>query len=280
MRGPKYDGAFLHDKIKSLTHDVRIADTVTNVVMPAFDVKCLQPVIFSTYEAQHEPLKNAHLSDICISTAAAPTYFPAHYFRMEGPDGKSREFHLVDGGVAANNPTMVAMSMLTKEVLRHNPDFRPMEYGNFLIISVGTGSPKQAEMYTAPKCAKWRLLRWLYDGGFTPLIDIFSHASADVVDIHAQVLLEALRCEKDYLRIQDDSLVGPTSPVDIATKENMEALIGIGTELLKKPVARVNIDTGIYETVPGMGTNKQALERFARKLSDELKLRKKNFNSY
>ncbi|CAL4991460.1 unnamed protein product [Urochloa decumbens] len=252
MRGPKYNGAFLHDKIKSLTHGVRIADTVMNVVMPAFDV----------------------------STAAAPTYFPAHYFRTEGPDGKSREFHLVDGGVAANNPTMLAMSMLTKEVLRHNPDFRPVEYGNFLIISVGTGSPKQAEMYTAPKCAKWGLLRWLYDGGFTPLIDIFSHASADMVDIHAQVLFEALRCEKNYLRIQDDSLVGPTSSVDIATKENMEALIGIGRELLKKPVARVNIDMGVYESLPGEGTNEQALERFARKLSDELKQRQKNFNSY
>jgi hypothetical protein len=68
--------------------------------------------------------------------------------------------------------------------------------------------------------------------------------------------------------------------VDIATKENMEALIGIGTELLKKPVARVNINTGMYEPVAGEGTNEQALERFARKLSDELKLRKKNLNSY
>jgi len=285
MRGPKYDGAFLHDKIKSLTHDVRIADTVTNVVVPAFDVKSLQPVIFSTYEAVHEPLKNAHLSDICISTAAAPTYFPAHFFRTEGAaaDGEKpghREFHLVDGGVAANNPTMVAMSMLTKEVVRHNPDFRPVEYGNFLIVSIGTGSPKQAEKYTAPKCAKWGLLRWLYNGGFTPLIDIFTHASADMVDIHAQVLFEALRCEKNYLRIQDDSLVGHTSSVDIATKKNMEALIGIGRELLKKPVARVNIDTGVYEPVSGEGTNEQALERFARKLSDELKLRKKNLNSY
>ncbi|OEL38716.1 Patatin-like protein 1 [Dichanthelium oligosanthes] len=279
--GPKYDGSFLHDKIKSLTNDVRIADTVTNVVVPAFDVRSLQPVIFSTYEAQHEPLKNAHLSDICISTAAAPTYFPAHFFRTESPDGgEPREFHLVDGGVAANNPTMVAMSMLTKEVLRHNPDFRPVEYGNFLIVSIGTGSPKQAKKYTAHKCAKWGLFRWLYDGGFTPIIDIFTHASADMVDIHAEVLFEALRCEKNYLRIQDDSLEGHASSVDIATEENMEALIRIGRELLKKPVARVNIDTGEHVSVDGEGTNEEALERFARKLSDELKLRKKNFNSY
>ncbi|XP_062182982.1 patatin-like protein 2 [Phragmites australis] len=282
IRGPKYDGSFLHDKIKSLTRDVTVADTVTNVVVPAFDVKCLQPIIFSTYEAEHDPLKNAHLSDICISTAAAPTYFPAHFFKTHGPDGQFREFHLIDGGIAANNPTMVAMSMLTKEVLRHNLNFtgNPAEYRNYLIISIGTGSAKQAEKYTAPKCAKWGLLRWLYDGGFTPLIDIFSHASADMVDIHAQVLFKALRCEENYLRIQDDSLTGHTSSVDIATKENMEALIGIGKELLKKPVARVNIDTGVYEAVAGEGTNEEALERFAKKLSDELRLRKNNFNSY
>lgn len=80
--------------------------------------------------------------------------------------------------------------------------------------------------------------------------------------------------------MQDDSLVGHTSSVDIATKENMEALIGIGKELLKKPVARVNIDTGMYENVAGEGTNEDALARFAVMLSEERKLRNKNLNSY
>nr|CAB3492013.1 unnamed protein product [Digitaria exilis] len=286
FRGPKYDGVFLHDRIKSLTHNVKVADTVTNVVVPAFDVKYLQPVIFTTYEAKSDPLKNAHLSDICISTSAAPTYFPAHYFKTEGPKGESREFHLVDGGVAANNPTMVAMSMLTKEELCHNPDFNPgrhdncADYRNYLIISVGTGSSKQAEKYTAPECAKWGLIQWLYHGGFTPIIDILSHASSDMVDIHASVLFQALHCEKNYLRIQDDSLRGNTSSVDIATKENMESLIAIGKELLKKPVARVNIDTGVYEPVYCEGTNGEALARFAKKLSEERRLRQSNLNSY
>ncbi|XBJ14558.1 hypothetical protein VPH35_006586 [Triticum aestivum] len=268
VMGPKYDGKFLHDKIKNLTNDVTVADTVTNIIVPTFDVKYLQPIIFNTYEAKVDPLKNAHLSDICISTSAAPTYFPAHYFTTHDPSRKlpDREYHLIDGGVAANNPTMAAMSMITKEVLRRKPDFtqgKPAEYGNYLIISIGTGSAKMAEKYTAPDCAKWGVLRWLYDGGFTPLIDIFSHASADMVDIHAA----------------DDLLTGHTSSVDIATKENMEALIGIGKNLLKRNVSRVNIDTGMYESVNGEGTNEEALARFARKLSEERKLRQTNLNS-
>lgn len=47
---------------------------------------------------------NAHLSDICIATSAAPTYLPSHYFTNKDKDGKSEEFNLIDGGMAANNP--------------------------------------------------------------------------------------------------------------------------------------------------------------------------------
>jgi patatin-like phospholipase/acyl hydrolase len=283
MMGPKYDGQFLHDKIKSLTDDVTVADTITNIIVPTFDIKFLQPVIFNTYEAKQNPLKNAHLSDICISTSAAPTFFPAHFFKTYDPLGKvpEREYHLIDGGVAANNPTMAAMSIITKEVLCKNPDFnhgKPAEYGNYLIISIGTGSAKQAEKYTAPECAKWGIHKWLIHGSFSPLIDIFQHASADMVDIHATVLFKALRVEKNYLRIQDDSLLGHTASVDVATKKNMEALIEIGEKLLKKNVARVNIDTGTYEDVDDEGTNEEALARFAKKLSQERNLRHTTLN--
>lgn len=48
--------------------------------------------------------KNAQLSDVCLSTSAAPTYFPVHYFETKDAQGKTRTFNLVDGGVAANNP--------------------------------------------------------------------------------------------------------------------------------------------------------------------------------
>lgn len=68
-------------------------------------------------------------------------------------------------------------------------------------------------------------------------------------------------------------MTGDTSSVDITTQENMEALIRIGRELLKKPVSRVNIDTGMYEAVNGEGTNEEALARFAKILSDERRLR-------
>ena len=55
-------------------------------------------------QLKHSPAKNALLSDIAISTSAAPTFFPAHYFEAKDDKGEPRAFNLIDGGVAANNP--------------------------------------------------------------------------------------------------------------------------------------------------------------------------------
>ncbi|KAF8673335.1 hypothetical protein HU200_048894 [Digitaria exilis] len=116
--GPKYDGKFLHDKIEEIIDEVMVADTLSNIVVTAFDVKCQHPIRFNTLEAEREPHKNARLADVCIATSAAPIYLPAHSFKTQDSDGNPYEYELVDGGIAAHNPTMVAMSLLTKEMLR------------------------------------------------------------------------------------------------------------------------------------------------------------------
>lgn len=47
---------------------------------------------------------DALVSDVCISTSAAPTFLPSHYFKNTDSNGNEREFNLVDGGVSSNNP--------------------------------------------------------------------------------------------------------------------------------------------------------------------------------
>ena len=65
------------------------------------------------YELNHlmqleaDPDLDVPLSDICIGTSAAPTYLPAYYFTKQDEQGKViKEFNLIDGGVAANNPVI------------------------------------------------------------------------------------------------------------------------------------------------------------------------------
>ncbi|XP_062104566.1 patatin-like protein 2 [Humulus lupulus] len=278
LTGPKYDGKHLHKLVKEKLGDTKLHQTLTNVVIPTFDIKQLHPTIFSSYEVKKNPSSNldVFLSDICIATSAAPTYLPAHYFETKDSDGQViRKFHLIDGGVAANNPTLVAISEVSKEITRGSEAFSPMnplDYARFLVISLGTGSSKAQMKYDAPDAAKWGLLSWLNRGGSTPIIDVFSHASVDMVDLHLSVVFQALNSEENYLRIQDDTLTGDVSSVDIATNKNLEDLVKVGEKLLKKPVSRVNLETGRFE-ICCQETNEKALIRFAKILCDEKQFR-------
>ncbi|XP_059635325.1 patatin-like protein 2 [Cornus florida] len=275
LSGPKYDGKYHHSIVKEKLGNTKLHQTLTNVAIPTFDIKRLQPTIFSTYDVNNHPSLDASLSDICIATSAAPTYLPAHHFETKDPVGKVREFNLIDGGVAANNPTLIAIGEVTKQIMQENPDFlaiSKMDYGRLLVISLGTGSAKAEEKYDADEAAKWGTLGWLTSAGSTPLVDVFSQASADLVDFHLSVVFQAFHSENNYLRIQDDSLNGIVSSVDIATKNNLEDLVKVGEGLLKKPVSRVNLETGIVEPT-NEETNEEAIRRFAKLLSEEKHLR-------
>ncbi|TVU49873.1 hypothetical protein EJB05_01212, partial [Eragrostis curvula] len=310
--GPMYDGKYLRDQICELLGRTMVRNTLTNVIIPTFDVKKLQPVIFSTYEAKHKSVKSALLSDVCIGTSAAPTYFPAHCFWTKEKNGDWHEYNLIDGGVAANNPTMVALTMITEEIMaekkkkmdeaeekkkaeeknraegKKNAEEKNMaeekkpecqlkaaeeEDRRFLVLSIGTGQSSDVVRYTADKCSRWGLFGWLTNRGTArPIVDIFMDASSDLVHLHVNAKLQLLDSKDKYLRIQDKLPPGVSSHVDDTSKENMRSLINVGKAMLEKPVAAVNVETGEYVVVSDK-RNTEALAEMAKQLSDERKLK-------
>ncbi|KAH6788265.1 Acyl transferase/acyl hydrolase/lysophospholipase superfamily protein [Perilla frutescens var. hirtella] len=270
--GPKYDGKYIRSLTSEILGDIRLHQTLTNVVLTTFDIKKLQPVIFSSYTAPKDSSMDALLSDICIGTSAAPTNLPPHYFENGG-----EKFNLIDGGVVANNPTLVAISEVTREISDKNPDPYPTELGRLLVISLGTGARKNEEKYDAKTATEWGVVGWLYVTP-SPLLSAYNQANGDMIDFHNAVVFKALRSQDNYLRIQEDNLTGDLVNMDMATKENLDNLVKVGEELLQKPVSRVNYQTGIYEPVDNGGTNIEALKKFAKLLSDERKLRLSNSN--
>ncbi|XP_016729232.1 patatin-like protein 2 isoform X2 [Gossypium hirsutum] len=373
LSGPRYDGKYLHYIIKKKLEGKRLNETLTNVVIPTFDIKLLQPVIFSSFQVKKNPTLNALLSDICIATSAAPTYLPAHYFKtivfkrkkrennlidggvaannpvcidkeerennvIDGGvaannpacideeereynlidgcvaannpvcmdkearennliDGgvaaynpvciekEEREYNLIDGGVAANNPTLLAMGEVSRDIIDKNVDLGTQEnkndnskrcteaidYSKYLVISLGTGSSSEAKTttkYSAKQAAEWGMLGWLTSGGSTPLVDVFTQASGDMVDLHLSVLFKALDHSDKYLRIQDDKLKGDVSSVDIATRTNLDELVKVGEKLLRDPVSRVDLVTGLQNYCPKRDRN-DILNHFKRRLKHE-----------
>lgn len=275
LSGPKYSGDYLHKIMKSYLGDTRLHQTLTNVVITAYDIKIQQPAIFTTFKAKQDELEDAFLADVCIGTSAAPTYLPAHYFQTKDSLDNTKSFNLIDGGVAVNNPTLLAINQVTQRALIRCPNFlvstsQARDTTKFLVLSLGTG--QSLASYNAIDAAKWGLRNWLSNEGKVPITDMFQEASADMVDVYASVVFQAFTSEKNYLRIQVE-LSGDTSSTDLSTKKNLEELVKIGKNLLDAPVSRMNIETGVFEQVTGEGTNRDALTRFSKALSDERKLR-------
>lgn len=68
-------------------------------------------------------------------------------------------------------------------------------------------------------------------------------------------------------------MIGEVASVDIATMENLKKLTEVGKDLLKKPLSRINLETGEHEPADEDITNEEALTEFAKMLSQERKLR-------
>ncbi|KAL6907899.1 hypothetical protein ACP4OV_002069 [Aristida adscensionis] len=142
--------------------ELALNQTLTNVVVPAFDIKDNQPVIFSTHQ-----------------TTVTPTFFPPYGFTIEDRHGTKKEYNLVDGGIFANNPTMLAIEEIWKRTILEQEGFLPAgmtsmiagftekplpssQVGNvpdskFCVLSLGTGVVTHP--YTAKQAQKWGVLQ-------------------------------------------------------------------------------------------------------------------------
>lgn len=102
--------------------------------------------------------------------------------------------------------TLTAITHVSKEIVLMGksriPNMEPLDSKKMLVLSLGTGIPKQEEKYTAKEAARWGMLGWIFSDGSTPLIDAFQDASSDMVDIHVSTMFQALSNEQNYLRIQ------------------------------------------------------------------------------
>lgn len=253
LRQHKYNGQHLHNILRKELGDLKLHDTLTNILIPTYDLSNHQVLMFSSSEMMTIPSKNALLSDICIGTTAAPWYLPFHRFTIKNEaGGVIANYYLGDGAIKVNNPTFAAVKevMDTKE---------PLDRLNtrFFVLSLGTGSEKLTKNVGGKKMAKWKRMRlW-----FSNIVKMFTQTT-EYQDSLTDSLLQSTMKEKYFLRIQDDTLEGDHASLDKATKKNLDYLTTFGEKLLKKPCKGQE------------GSNEDALIRFAKKLSKKKKKKK------
>ncbi|KAL4370371.1 hypothetical protein AHAS_Ahas06G0059100 [Arachis hypogaea] len=267
-----YSSEPLEEAITEILGDFRLADSLTNVVIPAYDVARLQPVIFSTQQAKRK--KSAvKLADVIMSTTAAPYYFRPHKFSVGGEN-----YTLIDGGIAANNPTIFAMHEVSRmNAHKTSTAIEDPDYSKFLVLSLGTGSGK----LDGHEVLDGGLLGWFNPlTGSPPLVDVLFRASDAMVDRCTSLILGRHNCLHNFLRVQDSTLPGNQTKLHDASKDNIDALECIAKELLNQSIKVVNPASGLHETPNGslfvngrVPTNREAITCFARRLSAERRRR-------
>lgn len=135
--------------------------------------------------------------------------------------------------------------------------YRP--HKKFIVISLGTGSKQKDQSTIAGGCGG--LVGWI------PFVHLPRSSILETTEAEVPRFLQGIGNKSYYLRIQDNTLSGTVTSVDLAVKSNLHRLIQIGEELMDKHVSKVDSRTGEFKLY-SEETNRQALVRFARLLSE------------
>jgi len=121
----KHSSAPLRRALQEVLGDRRLADSHKRLVIPAYSLDEDDVYLFKTphHPRFHRDGREA-MVDVALATTAAPTYLPA---------ARLRNHRLVDGGVWANNPTLVAVIEALTVLGKAPSDCR--------VLSLGTTDP-------------------------------------------------------------------------------------------------------------------------------------------
>lgn len=197
----KYLATPLEGILDTYFGELTLKDLHAPTLVTAYDLGNEILYLFNSSEAKNNPSHNYKLKHAARSTSAAPTYFPA--VKVLNEAGEERLF--VDGGVTANNPTLLAYL----EAQKLYPKDR------FYVVSLGCGV---VPLFTPQNREGGGLLQW---GG-----DIFPVVSNSSNLMTENLMSTSTHLRKDeYVRIQFD-LAEKVKEMDSTEKQNIQYLKG------------------------------------------------------
>lgn len=177
----RYDARGLEAVLRRHLGATRLADARPPVLVTAYDVQARRPVVLRGADG-------VTMAAACRASAAAPAYFEPV---------RLGEATLVDGGVHAVNPALVAYAEADGEL--------------DVLLSLGTGAHTRPLPYE--RVRSWGRLEWAL-----PILDVVFDGSADVVGQALRLLLG-----EDHVRLQTP-LSEASDDLDDASPRNLAAL--------------------------------------------------------
>ena len=217
---PKYQSKPLEEILEELLGDAELKDTKLDIIATSYDIEMRVPYLFKTSKARSDQDRNHFLRHVARATSAAPSYFePLLLDKKQWGGEKEQQRVLIDGGVFANNPSMIALS----EALSSRANME-----DILLCAVGTGTNNRKFPYR--KAKGWGLLEWAIEGR---MISVMMDGMSDSADYHARRLLPDSKsgAEQRYFRF-DIPLTGASDDLDDASEKNIENLLKKAKEII------------------------------------------------
>jgi len=199
-------------------------DLKTKVCIPVFNGNDGQINVLKTRhhdEYSRDYKLPAH--EVALSSASAPVYFPPNTFSFSNEHGNGINVNMIDGGIFANNPSLIGILEAT-EKLGYN-------FSDVSLLSLGTGKGTHIIK------SGWKpkdIWYWLFPK--PRLLDIIFDSQAQITEQYIAFLSRIAakqNNEFEYLRIQYD-LGSDTIDLNTSGKKDLQRLEAIGDELAKK----------------------------------------------
>lgn len=167
----------------------RLADCKTDVCIPIYDLIQGNPSVLKTkYHPAFERDYHIPAYQAAMATSAAPTYFDPYTTEYVDLNGTKKDFvNKVDGGIMANNPTLVAFLEAVKVF--------KIEISQLEILSLGTGYKKFTDGNSRKR---WGLHYWMVKNKRKRLIDLFMQSQSQLVSNYISLLYQGIdKSEKE-----------------------------------------------------------------------------------
>jgi len=205
----KYNSEGLEEVLEGLFGERTMKDCLTNVLIASFDILSNKPVIISNND-------DFYMKDIARGSSAAPTFFEPALIESIS---RNKEYCLIDGAMAANNPAMFAY-------IKARTKFPKAD--RFIILSLGTGQSKK--LYNYEQIKNWGFVEWILPSNGTPLYSIMSRAQEGCVDMQLSNIPGV-----EYYRL-DPVLEGESLEIDNTSFKNMKILKASAEKVIEENI--------------------------------------------
>ena len=208
--GPKYSNKYIENELLKKLDHWKMKDLLKPCAFTGYDIAKRRPNIYTNRDESRK-YEDYFVKDIIRGSTSIPAYFEPAYFR-DGIDINT----IVDGGVFANNPALVAFieAGKTPEILNK---FKNVSPENTLLLSFGTSKYKPKE-YTFNQTKRWGMAKWL-----TPILDILLQGMSEITQYEMEIIFKSYNAGNNFIRINPPIVLGNPSGKD-SSAENMKHL--------------------------------------------------------